>query len=154
MISLSIRVMNKYKTLVKKIIDSEGQDELKYTKRSFHHLINALIVVSLSCLISTLKSLHQLIQLDQKWDVYICDYLDALKQCKANITAFHIIDRTKFQHDVFWNFAIFQRLSSMFSTCRADSILVIEKHLFFLHKHSSCSPTSLLQLVHLLFWQD
>jgi hypothetical protein len=59
MISPAIKVMNKYKTLVKKII--EDQDELESAKRSFHHLINVLIVVSLSCLISTLKSLYWLI---------------------------------------------------------------------------------------------
>jgi hypothetical protein len=43
-------------------------------------------------------------QLGQKRDVYICDYLDALKQCQADITVFYIIERTKFQHDVFWDF--------------------------------------------------
>jgi hypothetical protein len=43
-------------------------------------------------------------QLGQKRDVYICNYLDALKRCQANITSFYINDRTKFQHDVFWDF--------------------------------------------------
>jgi hypothetical protein len=51
-----------------------------------------------------LKSVHHLMQLGQKRDVYICNYLDALKWCQADITFFYINERTKFQHDVFWHF--------------------------------------------------
>jgi hypothetical protein len=51
-----------------------------------------------------LKSLHHLVQLGQKRDVYICDYRDALKQCQVDIMAFYITERTKIQHDVFWDF--------------------------------------------------
>jgi hypothetical protein len=94
--------MNEYRTLVVKMM--EDQDEVDTTKTSFHHLIDIQIVVSLSCLIPMLKSLHHLMQLSQKRDVYICDYLDALKRCQADIRSFYINDRTKFQHDVFWDF--------------------------------------------------
>jgi hypothetical protein len=48
-----------------------------------------------------LNPLHHLMQLGQKRDVYICDYLDALKQCQTDISMFYIIERTKFQHDIF-----------------------------------------------------
>jgi hypothetical protein len=77
MLSPAIRVMNEYRTLVVKMM--EDQDEVDTAKTSFHHLIDIQIVVSLSCLIPMLKCLHHLMQLGQKRDVYICDYLDALK---------------------------------------------------------------------------
>jgi hypothetical protein len=108
MMSPAIRVMNKYRTLVVKMM--EDQDEVDTTRTSFHHLIDIQIVVSLSCLIPMLKSLHQLMQLGQKRDVYICDYLDALKRCQVDITAFYINDMTKFQHEVFWDFKAFTGL--------------------------------------------
>lgn len=77
--SPSIRVMSKYRTLVVKML--EDQDEVESAKTSFQYLIGVQIVIFVSCLIPMLKSLHHLMQLGQKRDVYICDYLDALKQC-------------------------------------------------------------------------
>jgi hypothetical protein len=102
MMSPAIRMMNEYKTLVVKMMEDE--QAVDAAKTSFQHLMDIQIVVSLSCLIPMLKSLHQLMQLGQKRDVYICDYLDALRQCQADITAFYITDRTKYQQDVFWDF--------------------------------------------------
>jgi hypothetical protein len=108
MMSPAIRVMNEYRTLVVKMM--EDQNDVDSAKTSFHHLIDIQIVLSLSSLIPMLKSLHQSTQLGQKRDVYICDYLDALKQCQANITAFYINDKSKYQHDVFWDFKALARL--------------------------------------------
>jgi hypothetical protein len=95
MMSPAIKVMNEYRTLVVKMM--EDQDDVESAKTSFHHLINVQIVVSLSCL-------HSLIQLGQKRDIFICDYLSALKQCQAKIMAYYIDEKTKFQRDVFWDF--------------------------------------------------
>jgi hypothetical protein len=102
MMSLAIRVMNEYRTLVVKML--EDQDDVETAKASFHHLIDVQIVISLSCLISMLKCLHSLIQLGQKRDIFICDYLSALKRCQAKITVYYIDEKSRFQHDVFWDF--------------------------------------------------
>jgi hypothetical protein len=79
MMSHAIRVMNKYRTLVVKMM--EDQDNVDTAKTSFHHLIDVQIVISLSCLVPMLKCLHSLMQLGQKRDIFICDYLSALKRC-------------------------------------------------------------------------
>jgi hypothetical protein len=77
MISPAIRVMNEYKTLVVKMM--EDQDDMESAKTSFHHLIDVQIVVSLPCLVPMFKCLHSLMQLGQKRDIFIYDYLSALK---------------------------------------------------------------------------
>jgi hypothetical protein len=56
--SPAIRAMNEYRTLVVKMM--EDQDEVETAKTSFQHLIDIKIVVSLSCLIPMLKTLHHL----------------------------------------------------------------------------------------------
>lgn len=53
--------MNEDRTLVVKMM--EDQDKVETAKTSFQHLIDIQIVVSLSCLIPMLKSLHHLMQL-------------------------------------------------------------------------------------------
>jgi hypothetical protein len=88
MMSPAIRVMNEYRTLVVKMM--EDQNEVESARTSFHHLIDIQIVLSLSCLIPMLKCLHNLMQLGQKRDVFICDFLSALKHCQANITAYYM----------------------------------------------------------------
>ena len=102
MMSPAIRVMNEYRTLVVKMM--EDQQDVESAKISFQHLIDVQIVISLSCLIPMLKCLHTLMQLGQKRDIFICDYLTALKRCQAEITSYYIDEQSKFQHDVFWDF--------------------------------------------------
>ena len=75
--SPAIKVMNEYKTLVVKMMEDE--QAVDAAKTSFQHLVDIQIVVSLSCFIPILKSLHQLKQLGQKRHIYISNYLDALR---------------------------------------------------------------------------
>jgi hypothetical protein len=102
MMSPAIKVMNEYRTLVVKMM--EDQDDMESAKTSFQHLNDVQIVVSLSCLISMLKCLHSLMQLGQNRDIFICDYLTVLKRCQAEITSYYIDEKSKFQHDAFWDF--------------------------------------------------
>ena len=88
MMSPVIRVMNKYKTLVVKMMEDQNNVESPQTR--FHHLIDVQIVVSLSCLVPMLKCMHSLMQLGQKRAV------TTSVLWKADIIAFYIDDKTKF----------------------------------------------------------
>jgi hypothetical protein len=109
----AIRVMNEYRTLVVKMY--EDKDAVKLANTSFEHLIDVQIVISLACLMPLLKCLHSLMQFSQKQDVFICDLLAAIKLHQTDITVYYINQKTRFQHDVFWDF-------KALSTLRHDAI--------------------------------
>jgi hypothetical protein len=99
MMSPAIQIMTEYKSLLlKMMIDKE---EFDVAKTCFDHLVDVQIVISLSCLVSMLRSLHSLMQFAQKIDIYICNYLAIIQLCTADITTYYINPQTRFKHDVF-----------------------------------------------------
>jgi hypothetical protein len=79
MLSLAIRVMNKYKTLLVKI--SQDVETMATAKTCFSDFTDIRIVLGLACIMPMLCTVHSLMQYAQKNDVFICDFLAAIKIC-------------------------------------------------------------------------
>jgi hypothetical protein len=53
---------------------------------NFELICNVNLLISLSCLLHMLETIHALIKFSQKKNVFVCDYVQSLKFAKDNIT--------------------------------------------------------------------
>jgi hypothetical protein len=60
---------------------AEDNPSLMVAKVNFELLYNANLLISLSYLLLMLKTIHALIKFAQKGDVFVCDYVAAIKIC-------------------------------------------------------------------------
>jgi hypothetical protein len=102
MLAPVVRVMTEYRTLVLKLYEDKAI--VTQAMKPCEHLLNVQILIGLSCLLPMLKSLHSLMQFAQKRNVFISDYLAAVKECQAEITSFYVDPTEGFTQDVFWDF--------------------------------------------------
>jgi len=83
--SLVLRVMNKYKTLMVKMgLDislSIGQKSNIGVAGNFDFLVDVEVLLSLACFIPIFHAVHCLIKLTQAHDIFICDFMQAIKIC-------------------------------------------------------------------------
>ena len=78
------QVLNKYQTLIVKM-DSDmmpkgGEKPLIWATDKFEMLIDVEVVLSLMCLIPLLND-HYLTKCSQSQDVFICNFLHAMRMC-------------------------------------------------------------------------
>jgi hypothetical protein len=96
------QVMSMYMPLVTKM--AKHNPSFMVAKVNFELLYDVNLIISLSCLIHMLKIIHALIKFMQKLDVFVCDYVVAIKIFQRQFY-FHYFDlATKYTFDVFKEF--------------------------------------------------
>ncbi len=102
MLNLAIHVMNEYHVLLVKM--QQGSSIVQVAMTNLEHLVDIQIMLGLSCLLPFLRSIHSLMKFAQKCNVFVCDYLVAMKVCQGELAIFYIDNETTFHHDVFYDF--------------------------------------------------
>jgi hypothetical protein len=102
MLSPSERILIEYHTLVLKLYEDKAT--LSQAVKSYDRLLDVQILIGLSCFLPMLRSLNSFMEFAQSRNVFISDYLAAVKECQMEITAFYIDSVTKFIQDQFWDF--------------------------------------------------
>jgi hypothetical protein len=80
-----MRILSEYKTLIVKMV-LDMTPALSYrvparTEANFDYLVDIEMLLFLSCVMPLLNDVHQLIKLSQSRNIFICDFLEALKLC-------------------------------------------------------------------------
>ena len=74
-------------------------------------LLDPYVMLGMSCLLPLLEAIDQLVQFAQKTDVYICDFVAAVKVCQASLHRMYEDRATAFNCDEFWSFTNLAELS-------------------------------------------
>jgi hypothetical protein len=82
------RVLTEYRTLLLKM----GLDmaTIAPTKANFELLCDFGLFLSLACIFPLLSIVHCLMKFSQSRDVYICDFLVALKVCQSQLANYFV----------------------------------------------------------------
>lgn len=74
-------------------------------------LLDPWTLLGMSCLLPLLEAVDSLVQFAQKTDVYICDFVAAVKVCQASLHRMYEDRTTAFNCDEFWSFTNLSELS-------------------------------------------
>jgi hypothetical protein len=109
MLSPLKRVMSEYRTLVHKM----HQDGLDGTSTSaarevaignFNLLVDISIPIALAGFLPLLETVHYLVKFSQQQDIFICDYLAAVKVCQGQLYELYCDHVSSFRSDSFREF--------------------------------------------------
>ncbi len=90
--------MAKYKTFVVKM--SKDLIENETTRSSLQKLLDLEHIFTLHYIL-LLELVHTLVKYTQEKDVYICDFVEAIKMCKVKLYELYIDHECKFKDEVF-----------------------------------------------------
>ncbi len=96
------QVVVKYKTLIAKM--SKDQIENEATRSNLQKLLDLELIFGLHSILSLLELVHNLIKYTQGKDVYICDFVEAIKMCRVKIYELYIDHECKFKDEAFHAF--------------------------------------------------
>jgi hypothetical protein len=101
--------MNEYHTLVQKMhedsIDSTSTFASRESARTnLELLLDISVPVALICFLPLLEAVHYLIKFSQQRDVFICDYLAAVKVCQGQLYSLYSYPATCFRSNSFTEF--------------------------------------------------
>jgi hypothetical protein len=107
------RIMSEYTTLMMKMgVDMTpvpGQSSSTVAGDNFDFLVDIELLLSLACFISLLDVVHYLIRLSQARDIFICDFMQAIKLCQEELA------RKFIDVDTAYNISDFQQYTSLIS---------------------------------------
>jgi hypothetical protein len=92
-------VVAKYKTLIAKM--SKDQIENETTRSNLQNLLDLELILGFHCILSLLELVHNLIKHTQRKDVYICDFVGAIKMCGVQLYELYIDHECKFKDEAF-----------------------------------------------------
>jgi hypothetical protein len=93
------QVVAKYKTLIAEM--SKDQIENEATRSNLQKLLDLELIFGLHCILSLLELVQTLIKYTQGKDVYICDFVEAIKMCKVKLYELYIYHECKFKDETF-----------------------------------------------------
>jgi hypothetical protein len=100
--SPALRVLSKYKTLIVKMgLDMTPAPNHRVPagiEANFDYLVDLEVLLSLCCIMPLLNAVNRLIKLLQARDVFICDFLEALKLCQQDLAQKYIDPASAFSH--------------------------------------------------------
>jgi hypothetical protein len=99
MFNLAKWVLSMYIPLVAKMV--EDSPFLMATRVNFKLICDVDLLISLSCLMLMLETFHGLIKFAHKKDVFVCDYVVAIKICQGQPYIHYSDLTTKCTYDVF-----------------------------------------------------
>jgi hypothetical protein len=84
--SPAMRVLSEYKTLIVKMgLDMTPTPNHRVpvgAEANFNYLVDLEVLLSLCCIMPLLDAVNWLIKLSQARDIFICDFMEALKLCQ------------------------------------------------------------------------
>jgi hypothetical protein len=96
MLALAVRIFTKYRPL---LVEFQQHVEVRKPKmidmKCFSHLRDVAVLLSLSCIMPMLKLANKLMKYAQQVDVFICDYLVAIKKLQVDLQKLYV-DKTQF----------------------------------------------------------
>jgi hypothetical protein len=110
MLSPLKRVISEYRTLVQKMqedsLDSTSTFASRESSRAnLELLLDISVPIALTCFLPLLETLHYLVKFSQQRDVFICDYLAAVKVCQGQLYSLYLDPATCFRSDSFTEFS-------------------------------------------------
>jgi hypothetical protein len=100
--SPAMRVLSEYKTLIVKMgLDMTPAPNHRVpagAAANFDFLVDLEVLLSLCCIMPLLNAVNRLIKLSQARDVFICDFLEALKLCQQDLAQKYIDPASAFNH--------------------------------------------------------
>jgi hypothetical protein len=100
--SPAMRVLSEYKTLIVKMgldmTPTSNHQVPTGAKVNFDFLVDLEVLLSLCCIIPLLHAVNQFIKLSQARDVFICDFMEALKLCQQDLAQKYINPISAFNH--------------------------------------------------------
>jgi hypothetical protein len=96
------RVMSEYRTLVVKMaFDSINNNSAKV---NFELLCDIEVLYGLAILLPMLEEVNNLMKLAQARDIFVVDYMAAIKLCQADLYSHFADPYTTFKSDIFYSF--------------------------------------------------
>ncbi len=93
------RVAVEYKTLIVKM--SKDHIENEVARSNLQKLLDLELIIGLHCILPLLELVHTLIKYTQGKDVNICDFVEAIKMCRAKLYELHIDPKCKFKDEAY-----------------------------------------------------
>jgi len=93
------RVAVEYKTLIVKM--SKDHIENEVARSNLQKLLDLELILGFHCILPLLELIHTLIKYTLGKDVYICDFVEAIKMCRAKLYELHIDPKCKFKDETF-----------------------------------------------------
>jgi hypothetical protein len=100
MLAPATRLMNEYKHVLAKLHqDATLKKPKKIAEKCYSGLRDVQIVLGLACLMP-----NSLMKYAQQTDVFVCDYLGAVKQLQTDINEQYVEENSKYIQEPFWDF--------------------------------------------------
>jgi hypothetical protein len=106
MVSPLKRVMSEYRTLIQKMQEDSKDATTPHASRevaktNFSLLVDVSVPIALTCFLPLLETVHYLVKFSQQRDIFICDYLGAVKVCQGQLYTLYSDPQTCFRSDAF-----------------------------------------------------
>ena len=105
MLAPAVRILNEYRPL---LVEFQKHTEVRKPKqialKCFSHLRDVGVLLSLACVMPMLKLTNTLMKYAQQADVFICDYLVAVKKLQMDLQKLYVEEKTQFTQELFWDF--------------------------------------------------
>jgi hypothetical protein len=106
MVSPLKRVMSEYRTLIQKMQEDSKDATTPHASRelaktNFSLLVDVSVPIALTCFLPLLETVHYLVKFSQQRDIFICDYLGAVKVCQGQLYTLYSDPQTSFRSDAF-----------------------------------------------------
>jgi hypothetical protein len=100
----TVRLMNEYKPLLVKMhLDANVRKPKELGVKCFSGLRDVQIIIGLASLMPMLQLANKLIKYSQGNEVFVCDYLAAVKQLQTNLAKHYVDSKSKYSQEDFWD---------------------------------------------------
>jgi hypothetical protein len=95
MLAPAVRIFTKYRPL---LVEFQQHAKVRKPKmiamKRFSHLRDVAVLPNLSCIMPILKLANKLMKYAQQLDVFICNYLVAIKKLQVDLQKLYVEDKT------------------------------------------------------------
>ncbi len=98
------RLLVEYKSLVVKMYMDAPKS--KHAQDNLDFLCDLELVIGLPCILPMLEVVHTLIKYAQRWNVFICEFLDTMKSIEGKLYHLYVIPFCKYDDSSFNEFSI------------------------------------------------
>jgi hypothetical protein len=96
--------MNECKPLLMKMhLDANVRKSKELAVKCFNGLRDVQIIVGLASMMPMLQLANKLMKYSQGNEVFVCDYLAAVKQLQTNLAKHYVESKNKYTHEGFWD---------------------------------------------------
>ena len=94
MLSPTKRLLAEYRTPTCKMhVDAPKS---KFAREDLEGLCNIEVLLDLLCILPILEVVRSLIKIAQKWDIFLCDFIESLMLCEAELYRMYVDQDQKY----------------------------------------------------------